>query len=671
MMRSDFSGGEVIQNDSPICGRDEGSPKEPFEAVENRTILRKRLVVGDACAKEVFLAFVARERRGHNATLRILINGHEVLRPPSPIATPKARQYWELVPEGEWNWSRWYYVPIPIEYICPGENIIDINSKNGVSGWQIMVGDYANFEKGALPGEIPAHSSAKSEDGCRTWDTGVGEYVIRLIMNRYRKAGWIVSEVFDAAGQQDNSLKVPIHVESVMVKVDAEAPEKTGIDLSLRWSDMPYSQDEEWTDWEPVNLSGEPVKAKGRYLQWRLVLYTKDPLVSPALKSVTILSDHEAPPSIGWLRIIAIDNPKILRSSYEFSFGRYDHSKLQRLRRLCGLDSLVSDAKDDWEIAKRLMRLAYLIPIPRPRICPWDVLEWIEIKRDERGKIVLNKYDGRRRDKMCLYPNIVLTELLMAMGIPARHVNINSEGMSGHEVCEAWSNVHRKWIQLDATRDFYWVNKITGEPLSTLEVHRDLIRGFDKVEKWEDPYVFRIDDRVLEGKEAEAYESGEWPYPLSVNSLYKTHAHFRIIPRNDFCEHPYPLPISQGSEVWCWDGYLNWADDMVPPLQHFSNHTNRPADMYWTQNQTHMTIICLTPGIIRVLLETDMPNFARFEGSIDGNEWKPLHRDFEYRLKPGVNEILVRAVNSVEMPGIVSKVILQYDPSQVDDGGDG
>jgi hypothetical protein len=84
-----------------------------------------------------------------------------------------------------------------------------------------------------------------------------------------------------------------------------------------------------------------------------------------------------------------------------------------------------------------------------------------------------------------------------------------------------------------------------------------------------------------------------------------------------------------------------------------------------------MTIICLTPGIIRVLLETDMPNFARFEVSIDGSEWKPLHRDFEYRLKPGVNEILVRAVNSVEMPGIVSKVILQYDPSQVDDGGDG
>ena len=62
---------------------------------------------------------------------------------------------------------------------------------------------------------------------------------------------------------------------------------------------------------------------------------------------------------------------------------------------------------------------------------------------------------------MCLYPNVALAAALQSFGIPARHLNFHSEGMTGHEICEVWSNDHDKWIHLDATRDYYWYDRKT------------------------------------------------------------------------------------------------------------------------------------------------------------------------------------------------------------------
>ena len=98
--------GEVIQNDAPMMGRS-ADGVEPFEPLTDGVVLRKQLEVADPRADGVWLAFVARERIGHAATLRISVNGVETLRPPSPVATPTAGQYGGLGKQGEWNWSRW------------------------------------------------------------------------------------------------------------------------------------------------------------------------------------------------------------------------------------------------------------------------------------------------------------------------------------------------------------------------------------------------------------------------------------------------------------------------------------------------------------------------------------------------------------------------------------
>ncbi|MBU4200258.1 MAG: hypothetical protein KKE37_09750 [Verrucomicrobia bacterium] len=655
--------GDVVQNDSAVYGG------AAFEPLAQDIVLRKRLVLPDPQTKDVYLAFVAKEQRGHKATLRIAVNGRETRRPPSPIATPNARQYWLRAEEGKWCWSRWYYVAIPGDHLRTGENIIEISSVDGIPGWQIMVGDYTHFEKGAQMGEKPAPASEKSADGGKTWDSRrlgapdgfAGEYAVRLAMRRYRENGWIMSEVLDAAGQQEATIKSPLRVSSVELTLDAELPAGTDILMSLRWGNKPYYESESWTSWKRVDASGRSIPAQGRYLQWKAEFTAKNRLVSPALRSVQLVSIHEPVPAQTRLRVIEMDNPRIVRSSYEFPFERYDHPRLRELRKACDLDKVVAGTKDDWEMIQRLMRWAYIVPLPRwQKIGSWDALAWMELARDEKGEIIVNQYKKRQRPEMCLYSNVELTQMLTAMGIPARHININSEGSSGHEVCEAWSNVHRKWILLDATRDFYWMDNTTSQPLSVLDVHNELIRRLDRIETWEDPFYYRDLGGVLEGRRIKAHDGGEWQNPLDSEWIYLTTAHFRIVPRNDYCSRPYPLPVAHGWEIWGWDGYLNWADDMVPPMMHFSQHSNRPADFYWTNNQVHLTLAQEGPKALQVHLEHDMPNFTRYEASFNDQGWSPVKSGFSLDLVPGPTKLAVRAVNTMELPGPASWIRIGF-----------
>lgn len=658
--------GEVIQNDSPMMGRSTNDV-EPFEPLTDGVVLRKQLMVADPRADEVWLAFVAREWIGHSATLRISTNGVETLRSPSPVATPTAGQYWGLGKEGGWNWSRWYYVQLPRDCLVSGLNTIELSAVDGLEGWQIMYGLEADLHIGAREHEsAPSHASSRSLDGADTFSSdqigaegrGPGEYIIRLDMRRYRPKGHIVSSVIDAGGQDAGSIKCPVTIRGIRFTADADLPADTGIALELSWARTPFAPADEWTAWKPVTDGLNSPPEECRYAQWRAILSTEDPTVTPALRSVTVECEHNEPAPCA-VAVAEFDCPRQLRASVPFVHEQYDHPRLQELRVACDLDGVIAGAEDDWEMICRLMRWAYLLPLPNCRIRPWDSLDWLGIERNSAGEIIVNSYETRRRDTMCLYPNVLLTQLLLACGIPARHVNINSEGMTGHEVCEAWCNTWGKWIHLDATRDFYWVDRQTGEPLSVLEVHNELIGHLDKPETWEDPHVLRLGTATTNHMGIEIADSGEWPeVGPSRCMLYQTTAHFRIVPRSDYCARPYPLPVSQGVEVWGWDGYTNWADDTVPPMRHFTTHTNRVADMYPTCNQTSVVLEDVDGATVRMWLDHDMPGFARYEARIGDADWGTVECPFDVRVEEPI-AIAVRAVNSMGIAGPVSRIRLK------------
>jgi hypothetical protein len=133
-----------------------------------------------------------------------------------------------------------------------------------------------------------------------------------------------------------------------------------------------------------------------------------------------------------------------------------------------------------------------------------------------------------------------------------------------------------------------------------------------------------------------------------------------MVPRSDVFSHPSPLPVSQGSEIWCWDGYLNWADAKTPPLPHFTPYTNRQADFNWPLNQVRYVVEeTATPGVVNVTLDHNMPYLAALLARIDQGEWKVVPKHFPWTLHAGVNTLELRGRNNAGVEGMTSDLILE------------
>ena len=651
--------GEVVENDAPGSGRSDQSDIEPFFELSGQLVLRKVLQLDEVSGTGAQLAFIAKESKDNEATLRFVVNGQEVLRAPSPQAAPEAKHYWEWI-VGEWSWSRWYYVDIPSEVLVQGENEITVAAVDGQEGWQLMVADYRDFYKGALDPVLP-HASKCSRDGGQTWEEERGEYVLRLALKRYRSNGELRSPVLDAAGEQEAAVKSGRTVHRLALDWDAEVPEGTQLGLALRSGSTPIWDAEYWGDWQVCAGGGEAVETCGRYVQWKAEFATGNRSTTPLLKSVQLDANigAEAAPSP---RVVAAKNAQVLRSSYDMPWEDYQCEMLVQLRRRFELDAVVAGAQTEFELIERLHRWAYHIPLGKCTHFPWNVLDWIKLERDEDGAIIMNTYEQRRRDVMCLYPNVVLVAACLSFGVPARHLNFHSEGMSGHEIAEVWSNDYGKWIHLDATRDYYWYNPQTLVPLDTQEIHQVLAERLQQVERWDRPYLFHQDlDELVRDLPISFYD-GEYEHSVEEGAffLFRSFCHFRIIPRFNVFSQERPMPVSQGTEVWSWDGFLNWADDQVPPLAHFSQHTNRRADFYPTLNQTRYTVENTDEAQrLRVHLETETPGFTTFEVCFNRGEWQEEAAQFDWNLQQGLNILEVRSRNSAGMTGIVSTLSVE------------
>ena len=132
------------------------------------------------------------------------------------------------------------------------------------------------------------------------------------------------------------------------------------------------------------------------------------------------------------------------------------------------------------------------------------------------------------------------------------------------------------------------------------------------------------------------------------------------MPRLDVFSQPRPLPTSQGTEVWSWNGYVNWADDKVPPLPHFTHHTNRRSDFYPTFNQTRYTLERTdAPLALQVYLETRTPGFDCFLARIDGETWRESPDRFTWTLHSGLNLLELRTRNRVGVEGMISAAAVE------------
>jgi hypothetical protein len=466
----------------------------------------------------------------------------------------------------------------------------------------------------------------------------------------------------------------------------------------VRFGASPFIGDQSWTEWQPLEKGREYTLADKHYLQWRAELATDDPLVTPGIRSLHISASWEdhSPNCNAGLHAHVINNGKIISLSYPFAFENLSHPGLKKFREDHKLDQIILGATSEFEIMMRLLNWAYRVPLTQNGyswnwndvtiVLPPKAVKAIheEAKLDAGKKLNYSEstafdmpqlngpfFKARRMETMCLYPTQALIGALLSMGYQARHININSEGMSGHEVTEVWSNEFNKWIYLDPTIDTYYFDTETGVPLNLLETHNLLVEQMPRIETWKRPFSPDIGKEVVSRIKV-GMRQGNNPFSIIYSKgdnggswALETMGNFRIIPRNDFLSNPLPVPVHTGATCWGWDGFLNWYDDTFPKRDEYQRYTNRATDFYQPLNQAKVFLNETDkPGVLKVEVDNFTPGgFDTLLVGVNDGDWVTQNESsWSWVLRSGLNRVRVRTRNIRGVLGPVSDIQVVYNP---------
>ena len=137
----------------------------------------------------------------------------------------------------------------------------------------------------------------------------------------------------------------------------------------------------------------------------------------------------------------------------------------------------------------------------------------------------------------------------------------------------------------------------------------------------------------------------------------------RMMLRNDFYAHPFPVPPSQGVN-WDWTGYVCWEDPQTPRYYswRYPEVTARRSDWEWTLNQVCFDVAYGSdPATLVVHLGTVTPQFATFLVGLDGQGWQPSASRFVWKLRKGSNRFEARVRTRAGIQGPVSFVQVELD----------
>jgi hypothetical protein len=501
--------------------------------------------------------------------------------------------------------------------------------------------------------------SFRSLDGGKTWQPVRGEYMVRLHLLQYVPRGHFISAVMDLGegGEAPEPLRTPVAVESVSVRADAATPDGTAVELAVRSGPGPVYEADLWTDWR---RPGSKPPKRHRYLQWKAALSSADPRRTPALRSVAVEAKVRRKPAPSWARrleVAAFHNERIRYTSLPFEYENPLHPRLVALRRRDKLDAVVAGAATETE---RLVRLRDWVAKqwkyhpPVENYPAWDAHEIL-----------------RRKVGFCVQYAIVFMQGAIALGHQARFVfghNPESFDTGGHEVCEVWSNEHRKWVLYDVNQNWHYVDPKTAVPMSMLEVHDLIARTYYGNRRATIENGPR--KRLPSGAIAICYGTSLRPgTPPKGHEDHLADGRYTVptrwlrlayVPRNNFYARPYPQPLTQG---WGWDysDYFCWEDATTPRRYRYHNYTARRGDLDWTINQVCFdATLTSRPGALAIQMGTVTPYFDAFLVKVDRQAWKESARAFAWELHSGRNRLEMRTRNKAGVLGPVSFLEVEH-----------
>ncbi len=653
----------LVENDAPAAGlMMPGMTGLNYVDLTDKTWAVKTFYLEQTDVKSVRLAVLVAAPAPETALL-VEVNGHQCeYLPPLPDAgnsysclparDGRCGGYGSPRPGGGFTVA-WLYLEFSPEWLRPGTNDVRLGAGAASGAWRIAVANDAHYAKGYIyPSATPPGASrvgAVGDDGMITWSGIPGEYCIRLAMEGFRASGRLITPVIDLAqaGGPYRTVLSGMQVQNLTLEYDADVPSDTRVELRIRTAASPViaaADADSWELWEP----GSAINAPGRFMRCQVKLLTECPLRSPALRGLQIAATFK-PPASDWIAAAQVchwRNPEIIRPSFKYEYEHYNHALLQKIRADFDLDRVVADARDEFGKILCLLHWAYRVPLREifdlPEIS-WNALDYLIPDRDPQGGLRMNIYKTRRRDCYCLNSNLALMQALLSFGLQARHIAI-----AGHEVCEVWSNTYGKWVHLDATREYYCYDQRTKVPLNVLEI-QDLYAA--------NPQAIGV------------YPGMDNPHPLDYKALCEGQHNllgmmglFRIIPRNNFLEKPYPRPFNHGYRwPWPWNGYLVYDGPGVAPQWQCAHAGRRARDFYWTLNRVGFAMQATrNAGVLDVWLDTETPDFDAYLARIDGGPWREIPGRYAWNLHAGENHFECCARNRMGVRGPASEAVLDW-----------
>jgi hypothetical protein len=609
--------GEVFQDDGPASGY---SYKPNREKLSPGIKIRKQLLIPDPRASKAVLIV------SPGGDLKVEVNGH-----PQKLEAPR-----------ETGWRQWQAYDIDPSALKPGVNDIVI--------WGTGMVQIARADDSYAP--LP-HRSAHSADGGKSWSVDrlgpagdiAGEYYVRVYLEHFQSRGSILLPVMDVANLEGNPLAPPLSAPGPLRVSVATVPDsKSGVSLRVRSGTTYVPSPKTWTEWMPLEREGSLKAPRGRFVQIEVTLATADPRVTPKLSEISL--DTSPTLAQDWtqgIKVVDFHNEEIVRTSIPFHYEPFTRPELKELRARYQLDDVVSGAKTELETITKLAawssrnwkwtewHLDEFYPL-------WDALE------------ILKKHpDGKPIGGFCQQYDLVFLQACESFGFAGRDISIDSGTLGrpttvGHEPMEIWSNQFRKWVWIDGTAAFYPEDSTTGVPLSLFEVRRRQLRVL-RGQEVDPTRIVHIVDSVLQWR------------GLDVDISF---AELRLIPRSNFLEQKWPLPLNNGRSGWNWTGFEVWTDADVPAELIHPNLITRHGNFEWTLNQAHYVLEPTSRrGEFLVHLDTETPGFDTFLAEIDTDEKAPVSTVFPWKLHPGRNRLKVWPRNNAGRDGIASWIELE------------
>lgn len=581
------------------------------EPLSDRVWAKKEFVLDDPRAQWAQLYFAQRDEK-----TQITINGRSV-----KVNDPKT-----------WAYSAWAPVDVPVEYLKKGVNTIIFSGAGGLY-----------VDNCLLP-----NRSARSVDGGKTWDydhLGAkgeynGEYMVRLGLGRYPKQGTLWSDGVDLAmlAARGNLIAPAVVPQAVLLDAAVKTGMKTDVGFELRCGPSPAYDPATWSAWAPIERGAwQPLPPTGRYVQWRAVLSTKDPLKSPLLQAVTLRARLElADADTKAVQVTRFDNQRIIRGSYNFVY-QGPSSRVDLLRKQYKLDEVAAQGKTEF---------AQMIAVRA-----WTRRQWrngwgtpgLLTCAPPDALLILDLAGRGKAGAFCGHYATAFVQCAATQGFTGRVINARA-----HAFSEMWVNDLRKWVLMDvgpAVDDDQALNyhyELNGAPLSTLEMHRRLLK-----DDWSGV-------KAIASNPADNWDPAKDPVAM------KRYTYFCIPFRNNQLDSYLPGDIDENG--WPSDiDWLLWRDGARQTLYpEYPYTTNREGDIYWTLNQVAISPGYAKPGALHLDFDTVTPNFDRYEVRLDGGAWMKTGAAYDWTLHAGKNLLEARTVNAFGKAGIVSALEVNY-----------